>query len=395
MTSSPLLTQVAAPRRGRTVKPSAKATENQKNRRLYTAALGTIEDDSADERSGPSSPDLSSNLDILTRLVATLSETITQQNIAVEEARAELKEIKTEQQELKALNAQLQEEGRTLQSKLDSYSASLPSTVSWASIAAGQTTSQDGASLPRSKASHEAKKEPSCLRISTDAVDKDGGSTNSGFVRYVSTQTANTHIRNALRKVEATKNVQVAGVGTTKTGYVIRFKDPASKDVAKQNTEWMEGLGNGTKLVKPRFGIVVHRMPTEGLQLPENKKEAIEKIMVENEMGAKGYCVEDVAWLKSQDRPLGMAASLGIWFDTPQAAGWTIHNGLVSGQRYIGSVEAYQVKKKRCHRCQGFGHLAWSCKETMRCRHCAGNHDRRDCPPEASARCADCRGPVQ
>ncbi len=74
----------------------------------------------------------------------------------------------------------------------------------------------------------------------------------------------------------------------------------------------MEELGNGTKLVKPRFGIVVHRMPIEGLQLPENKKEAIQKIMVENEMGAKGYCVDDVAWLKSKDKSLGMAASLGI-----------------------------------------------------------------------------------
>lgn len=196
MTTSPLLTQAAAPRRGRPVKPSAKATENRKNRKLYTAVLGTTEDDSAHECSSPASAELSSKLDILTRLVASLSETVTQQTAAAHEARAELREIKTEQQELKTLNTQLQEEVRTLQSKLDTYSASLPSTMYWTSIAAGQTTSQELAF--RSTASHKAKKEPSYLRISTNARDKDGGFTNNGFARYLPTQTVNKYIRNAL-----------------------------------------------------------------------------------------------------------------------------------------------------------------------------------------------------
>lgn len=145
--------------------------------------------------------------------------------------------------------------------------------------------------------------------------------------------------------------------------------------------------------MKPRFGVVVHRMPSEGLQLPENKGEAIARIMEENDMTAKGYSVSDIAWLKSKDKPLGVSASLGIWFDTPEAAGWTVHNGLVCGQRYVGSVEAYQVKKKRCHQCQGFGHLAWACKEVKRCGHNSGEHERRDGRPDRAAKCVDCNGP--
>jgi hypothetical protein len=73
---------------------------------------------------------------------------------------------------------------------------------------------------------------------------------------------------------------------------VIKFKDLESKETAKANAEWLEALGNGTKLVKPRFGVVVHRMPTDGLQLPERKKEAIERITEENDLTAKGYCVD-------------------------------------------------------------------------------------------------------
>ena len=381
-TASPTATQLAAPRRGRPPKPSAKAIENQETRRLYTTALGSAGDDSDDESPNQNTANVNSKLDVLTRLVATLSETLTQQNIAVEGARAELKEIKAEQQELKTLNTQLQEEVRTLQAKLDSYSTSLPSTASWASIAAGRTTTTEGGtSLSRTSSNQNAKKEPNCLRISTSPSAPDGDPTIGPFGRYLPTQTANTCIRTALQRVEATKETQVSGPGTTKTGYVIRFKDLASKEAAKQDTEWLEELGNGTKLVKPRFGVVVHRMHIEGLQLPEQKKEAIEKSMEENNLAAKGYCVDDVAWLRSKDKPLGVSASLGIWFETPEAAEWTINNGVVCSQRYVGSVEAYQVKKKGCHRCQGFGHLAWSCKETIRCRHCIGGHDRRDCHP--------------
>ena len=58
-------------------------------------------------------------------------------------------------------------------------------------------------------------------------------------------------------------------------------------------------------------------MPTDAMQLSEHKKEAVDKIMEENEMTVKGYRVDDVAWLKSKDKPLGMSASMGIWFDTP------------------------------------------------------------------------------
>ncbi|KAJ5589289.1 hypothetical protein N7537_011967 [Penicillium hordei] len=47
------------------------------------------------------------------------------------------------------------------------------------------------------------------------------------------------------------------GIGTAETGYVIRFK----------NTESAEAARNNTKLVKPRFGVVVHWNPTQEFDL--------------------------------------------------------------------------------------------------------------------------------
>lgn len=76
----------------------------------------------------------------------------------------------------------------------------------------------------------------------------------------------------------------MVGICTTLTGYVIRFKDPESVETARNNTECLNELGNDTKLVKPRFGIVVHRISTEDFDLEANKTQAVEKIMEENKL---------------------------------------------------------------------------------------------------------------
>ncbi|EED11835.1 hypothetical protein TSTA_110150 [Talaromyces stipitatus ATCC 10500] len=54
-----------------------------------------------------------------------------------------------------------------------------------------------------------------------------------------------------------------------------------------------------------------------------------------------------------------------VQLNTPEAAESIISNGLLVGQRYIGSVEPYKVELKRCYCCQKFGHLAWLCKEQL------------------------------
>jgi hypothetical protein len=384
------------PPSNRATKASAKRIEQQETEELLNAETITVASDHHEDSTQDGS---TARVEAVIQLIVELKETITQQsNIikdqsnTIKDVRTELQEIKTEQRTLKVQNAELQEEIRSVRAQLDTFSASPPSTRSWASVVAGTNASQTATSLPSSASNDWPRKEPNCLRISTLASQQSAEATGENFARYLSTERANHYIQEALRKTDTTKDVKVAGVGTTKTGYVIRFKDEQSIAAAKANTEWLEKLGNDTKLVKPRFGVVVHRFPTDGITLPETKHDVINQIMEENEMQTRNYNINDIAWLKQSDKPLGVTASLGMWFDTAEAAGWAVANGLLYGQRYIGSVEVYQLKRKRCHRCQKFGHLAWSCKETMRCRHCSGEHDRRECPPGSEARCVDCSG---
>jgi hypothetical protein len=112
--------------------------------------------------------------------------------------------------------------------------------------------------------------------------------------------------------------------------------------------------------------------------------------MQENNLESRGFGIEEIVWLKKKDSPLGAAASLGIWFDSAEAAEWAIQDGMLFGLRYVGSIEPYKRKERRCFNCQGLGHKAWSCKERQRCGHYAAEHNKRDCPPGSTARCVDC-----
>jgi hypothetical protein len=132
-------------------------------------------------------------------------------------------------------------------------------------------------------------KELNCVRVSTQVRE---GDTEIGgpdiFTRNLPPNQAIAHIQNALSKTQVTQETQVMGVGTTRTGYVIRFRDQNQAETARDNLTWLEKLGNNTKLVQPRFGVVVHRIPTDDFLPLENEKAGINKIMEENEMESKG-----------------------------------------------------------------------------------------------------------
>ena len=101
--------------------------------------------------------------------------------------------------------------------------------------------------------------------------------------------------------------------------------------------------------------MVAHRFPTRDIDLENHKQETISKILEENDLSPKGFQIDDMRWLKQEDKPLGAMASLGIWFDTAEAAEWAVMNGLVCDQSHIDNVEVYNIDKKRCHRCQKLG----------------------------------------
>jgi len=115
------------------------------------------------------------------------------------------------------------------------------------------------------------RKDPNYVRISTSMTPMTHDTTEGTFTRYLLTNAASNHIRDAFQKVNTTQNVRVAGIGTTKTGYLIRFRDEQSAETARNNTTWLQELGNGTKIVKPHFGVVVYYTPTDEVTFTDDK----------------------------------------------------------------------------------------------------------------------------
>lgn len=303
-------------------------------------------------------------------LIAELKSTISTQTKAIEALKTGQEELKQEQRKVAAQNETLRGEIRSLRVQIKSPSPS------WATVVATPSTTPS----QLARANIQGNKE-NTLRITTPLLPSDPNTDNTNLTRYMEAPQASSLITEALKKDTSTQDAQVAGVGTTKTGYLVRFKDKAAKEIASKSKQWLEELGSGVKLVKPRFGIVVHRTPTDEVRLREDKERSINKIVSENDLASRGFGIEEIAWLKKKDSPLGAAASLGIWFDSAEAAEWAIQDGMLFGLRYVGSVEPYKRKERRCFNCQGLGHEAWSCKERQRCGHCAAEHDKRECPP--------------
>ncbi|KAJ5593518.1 hypothetical protein N7537_010422 [Penicillium hordei] len=215
-----------------------------------------------------------------------------------------------------------------------SHSGRTERTRSWAAVASGTDKLQPRENHRRNY------KDKNCVRISTGqslTESLDTEATGNAFGRYLQTVAANSHVRTALSKTQATQDVQ------------------ASAEAARNNTEWLTELGNDTRLVKARFGVTVHHIPTFGLDLERRNTEAIEKITNENDLTDRGFRIEDIAWLKKRAKELGTFASMDIRFDSLEAAEWMLNNGLLIDQRYIGRVEKCEIKKKRCFRCQGHG----------------------------------------
>ncbi|KAI1828773.1 hypothetical protein CBS147337_10421 [Penicillium roqueforti] len=168
------------------------------------------------------------------KLISTLKDVIRHQTATIAATQNELPEIKHSQNVLQEQNGKLHDEVKALRAQIVA-TPTATATGSWAAVAAegGNGTSPTTAT------------------------------TTETFGRYLPTDAANNHIRAALQSDAATQDAQVAGIGTTKTGYIIRFKNAESAEMARNNAEWLHKLGNNTKLVKPRFGVVVHRTPTE------------------------------------------------------------------------------------------------------------------------------------
>ncbi|CRL30973.1 BTB/POZ fold [Penicillium camemberti] len=229
------------------------------------------------------------------KLIGTLKDVIHHQTATIAATQQELQEVKHNQHVLQEQNEKLHDEVKALRTQIETNPPET-ATKTWAAVAAGGGNSSSLVSPQRTE------RDQYCIRTSAqrtfvDPRDNDNSDGNTDA---------------------ATQDGQLAGIDTTKTGYIIRFKNSESAGMARTNTEWQHKLGNNTRLVKPRFGVVVHRTPTEDSDIETGATQAAEKITAENDLADHSFHIEELAWMKAKDKTLRKFASLGVWFDSPE-----------------------------------------------------------------------------
>ncbi|OQE11167.1 hypothetical protein PENFLA_c080G06013 [Penicillium flavigenum] len=167
------------------------------------------------------------------KLIDNLKDIIHRQTTLIESTKADLEEVKHDQNVLREQNDRLHKEVRALRAQIETSPQPSPPRT-WAAIAASGT-SDPQPSLQRPE------KDRNCVRISTQRLSVDPRDNKSregnSFGRYLSTDSANTYIRSAPLSAPPTQDTQVAGISTTKTGYLVRFKDLGSAEAARNNTK--------------------------------------------------------------------------------------------------------------------------------------------------------------
>ncbi|EDN05474.1 predicted protein [Histoplasma mississippiense (nom. inval.)] len=217
-------------------------------------------------------------LDKIAWLITELKGIIAQQGQAVETLKTCCEELNADQKELIRQNSSLKDEITALRTQVTHR----PDQRSWASIASnsrmnGESSTPPPAPTPASTKA-DRKDPPLCVCISV-AQASDPMEYGGSLTRYLPVEEVKARVTDALQKNTPTKEVKIIRVGITKTGYIIRFRDEASKDTASVNKGWLWNLGNQTKLVRPRFGVVVHRTPTHEVNT-KDKPKSMKRIIV-------------------------------------------------------------------------------------------------------------------
>ncbi|OAT13730.1 hypothetical protein BDBG_17906 [Blastomyces gilchristii SLH14081] len=201
-------------------------------------------------------------------------------------------ELKAGQQILQAQNSDLKEEITTLKTQINQ-----PSWASIAAIGAGEHPPNPTPPPPSKPKNRDQKDALLCIRISTVITPTPSDKTEDSLTRYLPAEEVKNRVVKALRKNKPTEAAEI---------------DEALKEAANKNSEWLRDLGDQTKVVRPQFGIVVHRTPTREINLTDDKARSITKITEENELTDKGFKIVNIAWLKRRDSDLRVSALLGI-----------------------------------------------------------------------------------
>ena len=170
----------------------------------------------------------------------------------------------------------------------------------------------------------------------------------------------------------------------------LQFKTPEQATEARKTTINWDMAYEGVKEHKPIYGIVVHGVRNEAIDLDTNHNDIIKEWEEEN--SDRGIKITKIATLRRTPKHKPTShRSLKIYTNDKEAANKCIQRGFIIDSTKH-KVERYvpQWHLKQCYKCHALGHLAAACKATEKCGKCSkGDHITANCTAE-TLHCANC-----
>jgi regulator of replication initiation timing len=329
-------------------------------------------------------------------LVKDLKETIDQQNKSILDAHAELKELKEEQQHVREQNDELKNEICTLRDQVNTLSTSLPSTRSWASIAANRTeagsaqsvlngalgANNPGRYLPNPPATTDRLY---CTIDTSRVAEEDADKTSPGTIRAI--------VEKEIRVTNGQSNWRCQAVtrdAKNMSRIKIACRDEDEQQMVKRAAETKVAVG--VRVLRDELYPVKVDNVNRLAILNENgeiRAGAAETLGQENET-----TVAKIGWLSK--RSIAKAyGSMVVYLTKGSDASRFLREGFfhVAGESGYARMFERRPRPEQCFLCQELGHKAFQCKNAQKCARCAGGGHRHSECTETILKCIPCGGP--
>ena len=200
----------------------------------------------------------------------------------------------------------------------------------------------------------------------------------------------------AIRSNEGTKFIKVVAAHQLKSGDIQAFMSTAAEvDLLQKEQGWLRGLGENAELVQPTFGVIVHGVATNSMNMKEQES-IVEQILADNYTVIPKAEISHIGWL-TRESTFKRASSIVVEFKDPAAANAVIYAGMVwNGQIHQCQLYDRTCRLKQCFRCYNYGHIGTQCNATQTCGYCSELHETKSCiRKEAEGftpKCAVCKG---
>jgi hypothetical protein len=148
---------------------------------------------------------------------------------------------------------------------------------------------------------------------------------------------------------------------------------------------------NGLKVHQPKYGIVIHGIPTTSINPNELQDPELAK-QIQHQNKDDGLQIMGMKTLKRKLKDQPRHFSLVMFVSSPDTADRYIKHGIyIQQQRFPAEKYTPQFQLIQCYKCQQFGHHATRCRSPHEvCAKCSENHPTSQCQSK-TYKCAICK----